>query len=657
MNQEIEIYTGWISEKILDIPKRSRLVNLEPIALGTAMSECLTSYMTRLAEAHSVSVLQLFKNVIVPLMQKYEADTTTSSLENELSTNGQEIVLYKSQSWNGSTKWGKSLVKVVEALTMYQSLDRLTFIPWGNVIAHQNLFREKKSWCPRCFEIWKREGKVLYEPIIWMIRENKICYTHKSKLEDKCNSCGKNQTYLTFNSRIGYCSNCQNWLGCKGEELEPVPNNAPEIATTNTIGELISYISRLEQYPSREGLRRLIIKIIDTLFVGNSAAFAHALGMNPIVIASWRSGKHRMKLHRLVKIHECIGISPIKLLLGTVISKAEWKRARRIVKEKFKSSEFSFELRENSQNRGNAILRELNIALVQDPPPSLHIIAKKLGVRSKSLYLNYSDICKKITARHVEFYGRTYLIDSICYKNWPKITFIREILSSELKKAKPKPLVQIAAENGFSDHRAIKRLAPDLYEKVKEKRKLLHTDESENEAKKIYGFIKKALSETPPLPLKEVIHQAGFNNDSKFKRLFPKESKEIVERYASYRKTRDLILKDKLLEALRENPPPTNMELSKRLGYRDSNYIHFKFPEVCHQITERHRKYATQRKEEREKQLRTQIRNIVISLHKQGLYPSEGRVKPRLVSPPSRSWCLVKKYLDEIKDELGIANR
>lgn len=653
MNQEIEIYTGWISEN-LDIPKRSRLVNLEPIALGTAMSECLTSYITRLAEAHSVSVLQLFKNVIIPIMQKYEADTTTSSLENKLSTNGQETVLYNSQSWNGPTKWGKLLVKVVETLTMYQNLEQLTFIPWGNVIAHQNLFREKKSWCPSCFELWKREGRVLYEPIIWMIRENKICYTHKSKLEDKCNSCGKNQTYLTFNSRIGYCSNCQVWLGYKGEALEPVPNNAPEIATTNTIGDLISYISRLKGYPSRERLRTLIIKIIDTLFVGNSAAFAHALGMHPIVIANWRSGKHRITLYRLVKLHECIGISPIKLLLGTVISKAEWKTARTIVKEKFKSSEFLFELRENNQNRGNAILQELDLALTQNPPPSLHTIAKKLRVQSKSLYLNYSDICKKITARHVEFYGREY---SICYKNWPKIAFVREILTSELKKAKPKPLIQIATENGFSDHRAIKRLAPDLYEKVKEKRKLLHTDESENEAKRIYGFIKKALSETSPPSLKEIVHQAGFNNDCKLKRLFPKECKEIVERYACYRKTRDLILKDKLLEALRENPPPTNVELSNRLGYRDSNYIHFKFPEVCHQITERHRKYAIQCKEEREEEFRSQIKSIVIDLHKQGLHPSEGRVKPRLANPSSRSWWLFKKYLDEIKDELGIANR
>jgi len=656
MNQEIEIYIGWIPEN-LDIPKRSRLVNLEPIALGTAMGECLTSYITRLAEAHSVSVVQLFKNVIVPLMQKYEADTTSFSLENELSTNGQDIVLYKSQSWNGLTKWGKSLVKAVEALTMYQNLDRLTFIPWGNVIAHQNLFREKKSWCPRCFELWKKEGRVLYEPIIWMIRENKICYIHKSTLEDKCNSCGKNQTYLTFNSRIGYCSNCQNWLGRKGEELEPVPNNAPEIATTNIIGELISYIPRLEQYPSREGLRRLIIKIIDTLFVGNSAAFAHVLDMNPIVIGNWRSGKHRITLYRLMKLHKCVGISPIKLLLGSVISKAEWKTAKTIVKEKFKSSEFSFELRENNQNRGNAILRELNIALTQTPPPSLDLIAKKLGVQSKSLYLNYSDVCKKITARHIKFYGRVNSINSVFYKKPLNIAFAREILDSELKKAKPKPLTQIATENGFFDHRTIKRLAPDLYEQVKEKRKLLDIAESEKEAKRIYGFIKKALSETSPPPLKEVAHQAGFNNCCKFKRLFPKECKKIVERYAGYRKIRDLILKDKLLEALQENPPPTNMELSKRLGYRDSASIHFKFPEVCYQITERHRKYVIQCKEEREKEFRSQIKSIVIDLQKQGLHPSEGRVKPRLVNPPSRSWSLFKKYLDEIKDEFGIANR
>jgi hypothetical protein len=37
------------------LPPRSRLFNLNPIGVGTPMTECLTSYFSRVAEAHCLS--------------------------------------------------------------------------------------------------------------------------------------------------------------------------------------------------------------------------------------------------------------------------------------------------------------------------------------------------------------------------------------------------------------------------------------------------------------------------------------------------------------------------------------------------------------------------------------------------------------------------
>src|SRR5215831_3382515 len=37
------------------VPPRSRFFNLSPAGLGTSMVECLTSYISRLAQAHSVT--------------------------------------------------------------------------------------------------------------------------------------------------------------------------------------------------------------------------------------------------------------------------------------------------------------------------------------------------------------------------------------------------------------------------------------------------------------------------------------------------------------------------------------------------------------------------------------------------------------------------
>ncbi|MGI2909467.1 hypothetical protein AABK37_40375, partial [Hassallia sp. VBCCA 56010] len=49
------IYSEHWNLKPLEIPQRSRLFSLEPVALGTPYTESLSSYLHRLAQAHSVN--------------------------------------------------------------------------------------------------------------------------------------------------------------------------------------------------------------------------------------------------------------------------------------------------------------------------------------------------------------------------------------------------------------------------------------------------------------------------------------------------------------------------------------------------------------------------------------------------------------------------
>src|SRR5262245_59612171 len=51
-------------------PKRSRLYHLEPIGIDTPNIESLTSYITRLANAHTVRTRDLFYKEIVPYVSK-----------------------------------------------------------------------------------------------------------------------------------------------------------------------------------------------------------------------------------------------------------------------------------------------------------------------------------------------------------------------------------------------------------------------------------------------------------------------------------------------------------------------------------------------------------------------------------------------------------
>jgi hypothetical protein len=60
------LYDSW-SLSISPIPPRSRLYALEPIGVGTALVESLSSYVARLAEAHSISVGDLVGHVLSEL--------------------------------------------------------------------------------------------------------------------------------------------------------------------------------------------------------------------------------------------------------------------------------------------------------------------------------------------------------------------------------------------------------------------------------------------------------------------------------------------------------------------------------------------------------------------------------------------------------------
>ena len=63
-----------------ELPSRSRLYYLEPIGVGTAQVESLTSYLSRLARAHSVSSRRLAMAEMATLLDHhYPGEVTTST--------------------------------------------------------------------------------------------------------------------------------------------------------------------------------------------------------------------------------------------------------------------------------------------------------------------------------------------------------------------------------------------------------------------------------------------------------------------------------------------------------------------------------------------------------------------------------------------------
>ena len=96
----------------LDLPviaPRSRLFHLEPIGVGTPYVESLTSYVARLAIAHSVPPGTLLAIEIGSLVKKNYLPNTTSI--------GAIIAQQSVKALNGNRSGALQLVKALEALT------------------------------------------------------------------------------------------------------------------------------------------------------------------------------------------------------------------------------------------------------------------------------------------------------------------------------------------------------------------------------------------------------------------------------------------------------------------------------------------------------------------------------------------------------------
>jgi TniQ len=63
----VESYEDWDLNPP-EIPARSALCRIRPLGIGTAETECLTSYLARLARAHYLSIRSLLMQYLIPLI-------------------------------------------------------------------------------------------------------------------------------------------------------------------------------------------------------------------------------------------------------------------------------------------------------------------------------------------------------------------------------------------------------------------------------------------------------------------------------------------------------------------------------------------------------------------------------------------------------------
>jgi hypothetical protein len=242
------------------IPPRSRLYHLEPIGVGTLYTESLSSYLCRLAQEHCVTSEKLIVGEIAPQImgEEYKVTLIKKNVSTLFSNSDAKPAI------NGMREKTSSLVQALKELTKRKDLSFLSLLNWKGVINEQGLFRQYRAWCPQCNERWRREKKVIYEPLLWSFREVNFCLEHNCLLIDECLCCSSRLPVITNSSQLGFCSRCKTWLGSQQGENQVLTTNELEWNQykIRSIGDLIAVAPQLEYQPTLEALIRKLQLIL-----------------------------------------------------------------------------------------------------------------------------------------------------------------------------------------------------------------------------------------------------------------------------------------------------------------------------------------------------------------------------------------------------------
>lgn len=278
---------------------RSTLHALEPIGLGTPEVESLLSYFCRLAVSHSVSVAALCRQVGATvgweLSDKHEWHAGNIGGIGEAANN-----------------WSAAL----SALTSVEQLDRLTLLPWRDVIAQTGLATSRARWCPSCFTEDRDSGKTPYFRLAWDVGAVGVCVRHKTKLVHVCPDCGRtNARHKSAYVVPGWCAHCGAFLGDK----EPYSVARPdELWAANQVGEMLTAQASLLAQPARPAMLSVIRALVTQLDNGKGAVFARRVGLSKTTVHYWLKDGGAPTLAAHLRVAAGTGLALPKLLTGTL---------------------------------------------------------------------------------------------------------------------------------------------------------------------------------------------------------------------------------------------------------------------------------------------------------------------------------------------------
>lgn len=401
MHDGLTIYESWdLAEPI--VSPRSDFYHLSPVGVSTPYVESLTGYVARLAEAHHITVEVLFSRVVMPTINKpywicNGQKRLTSTISSKLT--GINSMCMQAADW----------VKALQALTIREDLRFLTFLTWANVLSSWGLIRITRAWCPYCYDYWRVEGEVIYEPLLWAVKSVTICPIHQCRLRLQCNACDRPSALLEPRSRPGYCSQCRKWLGLSLEDIKPaeIEIGQEELALQSWIvaivGELLAAAPFLSSPPPKARLAEAISSCIDRHAEGVSSRFATAIQIEKSLVWSWQKGKLKIPMDSLLRVCHYTRRSAVGLL-------EEESSGPSTIEPDLCSAAFHLipvRRRAKGPLDKEKLRYVLEEALQENPPLPISKVVERLDHDRKNYYRFFPDLCHQVSARYAAYQKST----------------------------------------------------------------------------------------------------------------------------------------------------------------------------------------------------------------------------------------------------------
>ncbi len=404
------------------------------------------------------------------------------------------------------------------------------------------------------------------------------------------------------------------------------------IEKARLVGEMLTISADLPLSLSPRDFADLLDSYARQVTAGNVAAFARFLGFDYLMVRALRYGVNRPMLDVFV----------------TLILRLELS-----VKEFLDGKETKIELpnrREYQLPPRASEARELMQAAVTDPScPSVSELSSRIGYKNEG-NLRHADpeLCKEISARN----RRVRKYDPQAHQSLYDDQILREKLSAQLLENPAPPLKQIAEDLGYKNQSSLKSRCPDLYCALIERRQIYLKEWKEALEEKL----KAVMREEPPPTLRAIVSRFEMKSESAIVYHFPDLTKAITDRYREYRKNYREETRLALGSALTEVPPPSVHQIARNTRYGLTRlYQHF--PDLCRQVAANRIEYLHQRSQALREKRKAEIKQVVLDLAAQGIFPSNSNVvqSPLCKNILRAEWA--RKYYEELLSEITLVDK